>query len=86
NLPDTAIRMKIYGDIYADMSLLFPGQKIDLIFLEEAPLHFRYNVLTEGEPLYITDLETSFSEREKTINLYRDWKYFIDEFYNGLLA
>lgn len=84
-LPPAKKRMKIYGEIFSDFSTVFSGKKLDLVFLEEVPLHFQFKVLTEGMPVYMTDLEESYNHKEKIINLYRDYKYFIDEFYKGLL-
>ena len=84
-LPETGKIMRIYGDIYSDLSMVFPEEEIDLVFLEEAPLHFQFKVLTEGRQIYLTDIEQSYNYKENIINLYLDWKYFIDDFYQGIL-
>lgn len=84
-LPSLDKRMKIYGQLFNDFSAIFPNKKLDLVFLEETPLHLRFKALTEGELIYSVDLEKAFNYKEKICNLYRDYKYFIDEFYEGIL-
>jgi hypothetical protein len=83
-LPDKN-RMKLYGDIYSAFNGVFHLLKLDLVFIEELQLHIRFKALTEGELLYTADMEASFNYKEYVINMYRDWKFFIDEFYQGLL-
>ena len=85
-LPRLEERMRKYGEIFSDLQSMFADKKIDLVFLEETPLHFQYNALTDGELLYSGDLETAFDYKERIINKYRDFKYFIDEFYRGMLG
>lgn len=84
-LPLVENRMKIYGEIFSLLSDAFPNEKIDLVFLEETALHFQFKALTEGQLVYSTDINEAFNYLEKIINLYRDYKYFIDEFYKGML-
>ena len=78
-------RMKLYGDIYSVFNGIFRQKKLDLVFIEELPLHIRFKAVTKGELLYTADLEASLNYKEYVINMYRDWKFFIDEFYKGLL-
>lgn len=51
-LPAAAERRKAYGDIFADLSSVFKGEKIDLIFIEEAPSHLQYKIVSEGELIF----------------------------------
>jgi predicted nucleotidyltransferase len=78
-------RMKLYGDIYSAFNGVFGLKNLDLVFVEELPLHIRFKAVTKGELLYTADLEASLNYKEYIINMYRDWKFFIDEFYQGLL-
>jgi len=78
-------RMKLYGDIYSAFNGVFHLEKLDLVFIDELPLHIRFKAVTKGELLYTADLEASLNYKEYVINMYRDWKFFIDEFYQGLL-
>lgn len=84
-LPQTENRMKIYGEIFSFLSDAFPDEKVDLVFLEETALHFQFKALAEGQLIYSSDINKAFDYLEKIINLYRDYKYFIDEFYKGVL-
>lgn len=85
-LPDMKARGQIYGKLFVDLSSCFPGQKLDLVFIEEAPLHFQYKIFTQGQMIFSQDKENSFNFQERIFNLYRDYKYFIDEFFQGALA
>lgn len=85
-LPLIKKRAKVYGNLFSDLSVCFPGQKVDLIFIEEAPLHFQFKIVVQGELIFTTNQDDSFSFREKVVNFYRDYKYFIDEFFEGVLA
>lgn len=76
---------RVYGELFADLSTCFPKHKLDLILLEEVPLHFQYKILTEGEMIFAKNLENSLNYQEKIFNLYRDQKYFIDEYFSGVL-
>lgn len=82
-LPDK--RGKIYGNLFSDLQSCFKEEKIDLVFIEEVPLHFQFKIVSEGELIYSENLNDSSDFLEKTANYYRDYKYFIDEFYKGLL-
>ena len=84
-LPDASIRGKLYGNIFSDLLLCFGGAKIDLIFLDEAPLHFQFKVINEGKLVYYEDFENSMNFQEKTANFYRDYKYFINEYLKGII-
>lgn len=84
-LPIPEKRGKIYGDLFSDLALIFEDKKLDLVFLEEVPLHFQFRIVAEGELVYSEDLEKTYSFKERIINLYRDYKFFIDEFFQGIL-
>lgn len=85
-LPEEEKRGKIYGDLFADLSPCFPGKKIDLVFIEEVPLHFQFKILTQGELIYSVNQVDTLNFQEKIFNYYRDYKFFIDEYLEGALA
>ncbi|MEK9153258.1 MAG: nucleotidyltransferase domain-containing protein [Patescibacteria group bacterium] len=85
-LPAIAQRGKVYGDIFADLSSIFQGEKIDLSFIEEAPLHLQFKIVSEGEMIYSKEKNQSLNFLEKIVNQYRDYKFFIDEYFQGVLA
>lgn len=84
-LPTAKERAKIYGNIYSDLASCFKNEKIDLVFLDEAPLHFKYKIVTGGKIIYSKDMENSLNFLEITANYYRDYKFFIDEYLKGIL-
>jgi len=84
-LPKAQQRGKIYGELFADLNQCFLGQKLDLVFIDEAPLHFKYEIFTKGKMIFSKNLEKSLDFQEYIFNLYRDQKYFIDEFFKGVL-
>ncbi|MEK7173365.1 MAG: nucleotidyltransferase domain-containing protein [Patescibacteria group bacterium] len=85
-LPAIAQRGKVYGDIFADLSSIFQGEKIVLSFIEEAPLHLQFKIVSEGEMIYSKEKNQSLNFLEKIVNQYRDYKFFIDEYFQGVLA
>lgn len=84
-LPAVEQRGKIYAELFADLGACFPGQKLDLVFIDEAPLHFQYKIFTQGKMIFSRNKEKSLDFHEHIFNLYRDQKYFIDEFFKGVL-
>lgn len=84
-LPKVEQRGKIYGEIFADLNSCFSEQKLDLVFIDEAPLHFKYKIFTQGKIIFSQNQEKSLDFQEYIFNLYRDQKYFIDEFFKGVL-
>lgn len=85
-LPEIKERGRIYGKLFADLSQIFPKKKIDLVFIEEVPLHFQFKILTKGRLIYTKNRENSLNFLEKIVNLYRDYEYFINEYFEGVLA
>ncbi len=79
-LPGPEQRGKIYGELFADLIVCFPEQKLDLVFIDEAPLHFKYKIFTQGKMIFSQNQDKSLDFQENIFNLYRDKKYFIDEF------
>ena len=85
NLPEIEKRGKIYGELFSDLSVCFEKQKIDLIFIEEAPLHFKFKIVASGQLIYSADMKNSLNFIEYVVNYYRDYKYFIDMFFEESL-
>jgi len=84
-LPHDKERGRIYANLYVDLGAVFPNYKLDLVLIDEAPLHFQYKIFTEGQLIFSDDMENSLNFQERIFNLYRDQKYFIDEFFKGAL-
>ena len=84
-LPKEEERGKLYGDIFSDLSLCFDKMKVDLVFIDEVMLHFQFKIINNGELIYSKNMENSMNFQEKIANYYRDYKYFIDEYFKGVL-
>ena len=84
-LPPAEKRGKIYGNLFSDLQDCFPKKKIDLVFIEEVLPHFQFKIVAEGELIYSKNLESAYVFKEKVINFYLDYKYFIDEYFQGVL-
>ena len=84
-LPKDEERGRLYGDIYSDLLPCFGGVKIDLVFIDEVLLHFQFKIITDGQLIYSKNMESSTNFVERTANYYRDYKYFIDEYFKGVL-
>lgn len=85
-LPNPEKRGRAYGELYADLSPYVSGATLDLVFFEEAPLHIQFKIVTEGALLYSSNVEKAAEVREHIANLYRDQRYFIEEYMQGLLV
>ena len=85
-LPMAAERGKIYGNIFADLTSVFGKEKVDLSFIEEAPLHLQFKIVSQGELIFSQEKIKSLNFLEKIVNQYRDYKFFIDEYFQGVLA
>lgn len=84
-LPKEEERGKLYGNIFSDLSLCFDKIKIDLVFIDEVLLHFQFKIINDGQLIYSKNTENSMNFQEKIANYYRDYEYFIDEYFKGVL-
>ncbi len=84
-LPKAEERGKIYGNLFSDLLFCFENKNIDLVFLDEVLLRFQYNIVNDGKLIYSKNMEEALNFQENIFNYYRDYKYFIDEYYEGVL-
>lgn len=84
-LPKAEERGRLYGDIFSDLLPCFDKLKIDLVFIDEVLLHFQFKIINDGQLIYSKNIKNSMNFQEKTANYYRDYKYFIDEYFKGVL-
>jgi len=84
-LPKEEERGKLYGNIFSDLSFCFENYKIDLVFMDEVLLHFQFKIINDGQLIYSENTKKSMEFQEKIANYFRDYKYFIDEYFKGLL-
>ena len=84
-LPGVEKRAKLYGDIFSDLSVCFAEMEVDLVFIDEVPLHLQFKVINSGQLIYANNTEDAMNFQEKTANYYNDYRYFIDEYFKGIL-
>jgi uncharacterized protein len=75
---------KIYGNLASDLQSLIPNYHLDLVLVDEAPLHFQYKIIAKGRLLFSVNQEDSCNFTESVANKYRDYKYFIDDYFEGI--
>src|SRR4030043_458427 len=85
DLPKKDKRARVYANLFSELNLCFKNKKLDLVFIQEVPLHFQFKIINEGRIIYTDNLEDSLNFQERTANYYRDYKYFIDEYFQGVL-
>ncbi len=77
--------IEIYGGLASELAVIFgareEGPRLDLAFLEEAPVNMLFKMVSEGELVYTSDQKSADDFLESVIARYHDQKYFIDEFY-----
>jgi len=83
-MPKIKERMKVYGNLFADLTSCLK-EKVDLVFIEEVPLHFQFKIINNGKLIYSNNFIDSANFQEKTVINYLDYKYFIDDFFQGIL-
>jgi len=77
-----------WAHIFNDLLGLFDseaGQKTDVTLLNSAPLSLRFRVVRDGELLYVKDEERWLRFVETVLNLYPDWKIYIENYLNESL-
>lgn len=77
----------VYGDLYDQfMPLVGKNQKLDIVYLDEAPISLRFRAVTEGDPLYVRDARAFCDYKERVMREYFDFKPVMDEFTGAMLG
>ncbi len=80
SLPMSADTRVLYNVLYQLFSELYPKSKIDIVFLQKAPLSFQYAVIKEGKVLYEENPKMTVDYEYKVVNQYLDFRTFLDFF------
>ena len=74
--------MRLYGDLSALFSKIFniheltsPKRRLDLVFLQEAPIVFQYKVITEGKILYESSFDFRTDYEDRVLRKYLDFEF-----------
>ncbi len=81
-LPEDAF--KIYGELYADLSLFFEPFGVDLVFLQETGSLFQYEAIL-GEVVYCEDESFLEAYEERALKMASDLSFKKNEFETDFL-
>ena len=75
----------MYTKLYRFFTDLFPGQRVDIVFLQRAGLELRFDAIAYGIVLFENSSDFRLEFEEKTTNLYLDFKPLLREFNQALI-
>lgn len=77
--------VEVFGALYEEFSKKFDSDKIDIVYLKEAPLSLQYKAISDGLVLY-ADSGTFYADyKEITLRKYFDFKFFEDIFNEAII-
>ena len=82
-LDNFRIRRKTYTELYDVFADIFPSileRELDIVFLQQTPLDFQYNVILKGQVLYQRNPKFRVDYEEQVLDQYLDFKPVIDYF------
>jgi predicted nucleotidyltransferase len=83
--PEGAQTSRVYNRLYDVFTGLFPGKKVDIVFLERANLELRFDAISHGKIIFETSPEARFNFEEKNSILYADFRPYLNEFNRAIL-
>lgn len=66
--------LNLYADLYDIFTQIFPGKKLDIVFMQRAPLELRFDIITHGQVFFESDPELRLNFEELTMRQYADYK------------
>ena len=76
----------IYGLLADVFSRYFPGQKLDIVYLHEAPLSLQHQAAMDGELLFATSPSLAADFKGYAMKMYYDFKPVEEEFKQALFG
>ena len=70
----------LYHALYLLFTEIYPGSKLDIVFLQVVPLSLQYSAINEGKVLFKEDPKLTADYEEKVMKLYLDFKPVLDYF------
>ncbi len=80
NSPLSGNTRGLYNVLYKLFSEIYPKSKLDIVFLQKAPLSLRYSAIKEGRILFEEDPTLTADYEYKVINQYLDFRPVLDLF------
>ncbi|MGB9843479.1 MAG: type VII toxin-antitoxin system MntA family adenylyltransferase antitoxin [Caldisericia bacterium] len=78
-------KLDIYTELYKIFSAIFKEREVDIVFLNDAPLTLKFEVVTNGKPIYYESIDKHYEFKERVIKEYIDFKPLLDEQDNEIL-
>jgi uncharacterized protein len=70
----------LYHSLYELFAEIYPASKLDIVFLQNAPLSLQYSVVREGKILFEDDPGFTVDYENFVINQYLDFRPILDYF------
>jgi uncharacterized protein len=70
----------LYDKLYAIFTEVYPSSKLDIVFLQKAPLSLQYSAVREGKTLFERKPELTMDYENIVINQYIDFRPVLDYF------
>jgi len=71
-------RLDIYSKLYKVFSDIFPKREVDIVFLNDANLSLKFEVVTTGKVIYAESINYVMDYKEKIIKEYIDFKPMLE--------
>jgi len=76
---------ELYNALYDIFTEIFPGEKVDIVFLQRAGLELRFDAVTHGTLLFEAEHNSHYDFEERTRLLYADFQPLLQEFDDQIL-
>ena len=70
----------LYHNLYGLFEELYPASRLDIVFLQEAPLSLQYSAIREGKILFEKDPRLTVDYENIVMNQYLDFRPVLDYF------
>ncbi|MFZ3105429.1 MAG: nucleotidyltransferase domain-containing protein [Smithella sp.] len=70
----------LYNNLYELFTEKYPASRLDIVFLQEAPLSLQYTAVREGKILFETDPNFTVDYENRVMNQYLDFRPVLDYF------
>jgi predicted nucleotidyltransferase len=80
NVPSGKDTRAIYHNLYELFTEIYPSEKLDIVFLQEASLSLQYSAVCEGKVLFEIDPILTADYKHSVMNQYLDFRPILDYF------
>ena len=70
----------LYLELFNLLGCHIPSDRLDIVFLQKAPLELRFDVVGHGQVIFESSTDERFDFEEKTVQAYCDFKPILKEF------